>query len=150
MYLTQGDGGAPSDHVRQIAHYKNLLVRAQSASSAALHELHTQLHDLQRRFRALQDEHALCDAIQREPDRWVGIESKGSTILAERKGVREVIHRSRKEDRIDLLGVIAEGKFGPDQTERLTHSMPSVRYRRPDTAAGEVQAVQVGHPWKAP
>ncbi|ORY24402.1 hypothetical protein BCR39DRAFT_325074 [Naematelia encephala] len=47
-------------HTRQLTHYRNLLVRAQSSSSSELHELHSRLLDLENRYRQLEEEHAYC------------------------------------------------------------------------------------------
>ncbi|KAL7419628.1 E1 ubiquitin-activating protein [Cryptotrichosporon argae] len=49
-----------TEHARELSHYKTLLVRAQSASSASLNEMHVKLVDAERRYAALKAEHARC------------------------------------------------------------------------------------------
>ncbi|WWD05747.1 hypothetical protein V865_003830 [Kwoniella europaea PYCC6329] len=61
------DGDSPyaaleTHYLRQITHYKNLLVKSQSASSSSLHDLHSQLHYLQKQYNELEAAHARCSA----------------------------------------------------------------------------------------
>ncbi|KAK4688067.1 hypothetical protein P7C73_g2033, partial [Tremellales sp. Uapishka_1] len=104
-----------TNHARQLTHYKNLLVRAQSASSAELHELHSKLLDVEGKFAALKAEHAGCagtlvkakkhSAKERGKE---GVEHDVASAIADGKGLAGVVKRLGKEDRVTLLGVIAE------------------------------------------
>lgn len=85
-------------------------MRAQSASSASLHELHTQLHNLEKRYQALREEHARCGAKEADVGRLKRVETEASRSLSEGKGLRDLIRESRREERVDLLGIVAEGE----------------------------------------
>lgn len=96
-----------AQHAKQITHYKNLLVRAQSASSASLHELHQQLHDLQSRYNDLQAEHARCGdwmRMKREV-----FEDKAAESIVKRT-VKEAIQDWDSDERIRLLGLVVESE----------------------------------------
>lgn len=63
------------EYERQITHYRNLLVRAQSASASSNHELHMQLQVLQGRYEGLRVEQkgvAAKDEVSRgeRKERW--------------------------------------------------------------------------------
>lgn len=98
-------------HARQIAHYKDLLVRAQSASSASLHDLHSKLHELEGRYRALQEGHAKCGIKLRDAQRRNDLEQVVVQSLEADKTVRGVVERLTKKDRVEMLGIIAEGEL---------------------------------------
>ncbi|ORX33682.1 WD40-repeat-containing domain protein [Kockovaella imperatae] len=48
-------------HSKQVHHYRTLLIRAHSSSSAELHEVHSRLHTLQRHYDELKALHDQCD-----------------------------------------------------------------------------------------
>ncbi|WVQ96144.1 hypothetical protein IAU59_003247 [Kwoniella sp. CBS 9459] len=117
---TAGDGDEYDDsplavlqakHLRQITHYKNLLVRSQSASSSSLHDLHSQLHALQREYTSLKAEHARCAEKTCEHR---NVDHAASTSLEQKvtdgfKGDLEGTLRGlTKDERVKLLGMVAE------------------------------------------
>lgn len=94
-----------SSHARQLAHYKNLLIRAQSASSTALHELHTQLHQLQTAFDRLQAEHDEC--ARRRQDSVMESEIAGAIGGSD---LELKVRSTGRQERMRLLGIIADGE----------------------------------------
>jgi pyrimidine and pyridine-specific 5'-nucleotidase len=97
--------GLRVSHAREIAHYRNLLVRAQSASSASIHELHTRLHDLQGRYDVLAQEHGQCGT------RDTGGDSLGRGIAGD-GSIRDIARGMSKQERVKALAVFAEGECG--------------------------------------
>ncbi|OCF37122.1 hypothetical protein I316_01027 [Kwoniella heveanensis BCC8398] len=104
-------------HLRQITHYKNLLVRSQSASSSSLHDLHSQLHTLQREYNWLRAEHAKCSDTkyirplecfeQSARAREVGrLEQRA--VDGMREDLEGMVRGLTKDERVRLLGMVAE------------------------------------------
>jgi pyrimidine and pyridine-specific 5'-nucleotidase len=91
--------GLKREHDRQITHYRNLLVRAQSASASSIHEMHMKLQDLQERYDTLRAEHAACGIAPSLPIR--GQEGLGLIV-----GMR----RMDKAGRMDILVAVLEGQ----------------------------------------
>jgi pyrimidine and pyridine-specific 5'-nucleotidase len=94
-----------ANHSRQLNHYKNLLVRAQSASSSSLHDLHSRLHRLEGKYAALEAEHEKC-AERRKQERG---KRDVEDALRAGKGIEGILRGMGKSERIKLLGTIAEG-----------------------------------------
>ncbi|WVF68610.1 hypothetical protein IAT40_003380 [Kwoniella sp. CBS 6097] len=98
-------------HLRQITHYKNLLVRSQSASSSSLHDLHTQLHTLQREYNWLRAEHANCGAhvcdhtlVEQSQD----ISTGQKAVEGMQGDFGSMVRGLTKDERVKLLGLVAE------------------------------------------
>lgn len=87
-----------------MGHYKNLLIRAQSASSTALHELHTRLHELQVEYDHLRAEHTECD-IRREEDK----KNRDFSRSLGENGLETTVRSMSKQERTRILGLLAEG-----------------------------------------
>jgi pyrimidine and pyridine-specific 5'-nucleotidase len=86
------------EHQRQITHYKNLLVRAQSASASSIHDLHTRLQELQKRYDALSEEHGACGSLARE---------QGS---ADGHGIGRMMRDRDQSGRMRVLHEVLEGE----------------------------------------
>ncbi|WWD16533.1 hypothetical protein CI109_100960 [Kwoniella shandongensis] len=95
-----------ANHVRQITHYKNLLVRAQSASSSSLHELHHKLNALQRAYTKLEHEHAQCLARRQEEETRCNLEKQVMSGL--KGGLAGSVRGMGKAERVKLLGMITD------------------------------------------
>lgn len=93
-------------HHRQIKHYKTLLIRAQSASAASIHELHTKLTDLEGRYNKLKRDHAGCSAA----------DSQGTTLERVRQervdltNVKGTMRNMGKDERLKVLSAVLEGE----------------------------------------
>jgi hypothetical protein len=89
-----------------LTHYKNLLIRAQSASSASLHDALTRLHELEGRYARLEAEHARCQEsliAQKRDDGIIGHLRQGGKLA-------EAMRELSKAERVRILGIMAEGK----------------------------------------
>ncbi|RXK40396.1 hypothetical protein M231_02229 [Tremella mesenterica] len=106
-------------HHKQLTHYKNLLVRAQSASSSSLHDLHTKLHQVETLYNNLLAEHALCAGKVTEISRDRQLENTAAESLKNGEGLGVVIRGMNKDDRIHLLGVIVEGCHPSDVNAQI-------------------------------
>lgn len=97
-------GELQASHARQLTHYKNLLIRAQSASSSSLHDALTRLNEMEGRYARLESEHARCREadLARERDSQLAVHM-GRGSLAE--GVQSL----SKSERVRVLGLVAEG-----------------------------------------
>ncbi|WVQ83632.1 hypothetical protein IAT38_005773 [Cryptococcus sp. DSM 104549] len=103
-----------ANHLRQLTHYKNLLVRSQSASSSSIHNMHMQLQDLERAYKLLEREyhglaavHAECGERRAEQEREKGLVKRAVEGMKE-EGLGGVVRGMGKDERVKLLGVIAE------------------------------------------
>jgi hypothetical protein len=97
-------GELQASHARQLTHYKNLLIRAQSASSSSLHDALTRLHELEGRYARLEAEYASCreEDLARERDsQLAGDLGRGS--------LAEAVKRLSKSERVRILCIMAEG-----------------------------------------
>jgi hypothetical protein len=100
-------GDLQASHARQLTHYKNLLIRAQSASSSSLHDALTRLHELEGRYARLEAEHARCQeslTAQKRDDGIIGHLRQGGKLA-------EAVRELSKSERVRILGIMAEGKF---------------------------------------
>ena len=97
-------------HHKQVTHYRNLLVRAQTASSSAIHDLHTKLLETEARLVALQAEHSQCLARAEEERRIQGATDRAAEVLKRGGNLGSVIRDLSKDKRIDMLGYMVEGK----------------------------------------
>jgi hypothetical protein len=98
-------GELQASHARQLTHYKNLLIRAQSASSSSLHDALTRLHELEGKYEA---EYARCrnEDLARERDsQLAGDLGRGS--------LAEAVKSLSKSERVRVLGIMAEGTLSP-------------------------------------
>lgn len=96
--LTQQSNDEVRRLTRQLQHYKTLLVRAQSASSASIQDLHMQVVDMERRYKAIFNEHAQCAPKSKE------------VVSIDLNSLETQIRGMTSTDRIRLLGVVAEGR----------------------------------------
>lgn len=93
-----------ASHARQLTHYKNLLIRAQSASSSSLHDALTRLHQSEGEYARLEAEYAKCweaDLARESDSQFAGHIGRGS--------LAEAVKGLSKSERVRLLGVMAEG-----------------------------------------
>jgi hypothetical protein len=97
-------GELQASHARQLTHYKNLLIRAQSASSSSLHDALTRLHDMEGKYARLEAEYARC----READL---AKEKDSQLAGDlgRGSLAEAVKSLSKSERVRILGIMAEG-----------------------------------------
>lgn len=86
------------------------MIRAQSASSVSLHELHTKLHILETKYTTLKAQHDLCSKVSasQEYGEMVGQTTKA---IGEKKSLEEVVRRLEKSDRMRLLQEVVEGEY---------------------------------------
>jgi hypothetical protein len=87
-----------------LTHYKNLLIRAQSASSSSLHDALTRLHELEGRYARLEADYARCreaDLAKERDIQLAGHLGKGS--------LAEAVKSLSKSERVRVLGIMAEG-----------------------------------------
>jgi hypothetical protein len=97
-------GELQASHARQLTHYKNLLIRAQSASSSSLHDALTRLHELEGRYARLEAEYARCregDLAREKDSQLAGHLGRGSLAKA--------VTNLSKSERVRILGIMAEG-----------------------------------------
>jgi hypothetical protein len=97
-------GELQASHARQLTHYKNLLIRAQSASSSSLHDALTRLHELEGRYARLEAEYARCrkeDFAREKDSQLAGDLGRGS--------LAEAVKSLSKSERVRVLGLMAEG-----------------------------------------
>ena len=95
-----------ASHARQLTHYKNLLIRAQSASSSSLHDALTRLHELEGRYARLEAEHARCREME------VARENDDGMVrqLGPGRDLAEAVRKLSKSERVRVLGIMAEGQ----------------------------------------
>jgi hypothetical protein len=97
-------GELQASHARQLTHYKNLLIRAQSASSSSLHDALTRLHDVEGRYARLEAEYARereADIAREKDSQLAGDLGRGSLAKA--------VKSLSKSERVLVLGLMAEG-----------------------------------------
>ena len=58
---------------------------------------------------ALEEEHALCSSRDIRRERLAEVERKASEATVSGKGLKDFIREAGKEERVDLLGWVAEG-----------------------------------------
>jgi len=95
-----------ASHARQLTHYKNLLIRAQSASSSSLYDALTRLHELEGRYGTLEAEHARCREMEVARERDDGIVRQ----LGPGRDLEEAVRKFSKSERVRVLGIMAEGQ----------------------------------------
>ncbi|WVW80126.1 hypothetical protein I302_102101 [Kwoniella bestiolae CBS 10118] len=139
------DGDSPyaaleTHYLRQITHYKNLLVRSQSASSSSLHDLHSQLHYLQKRYSELEAEHAKCGLADNAKRDEVEFEKRAvNCIRNDRAGALRGMDR---DERVKLLGLVAEACHPSDINAQIA-ILEKYRRSRFDILSRTEEALQV-------
>ncbi|WWC87868.1 uncharacterized protein L201_002766 [Kwoniella dendrophila CBS 6074] len=104
-------------YLRQITHYKNLLVKSQSASSSSLHDLHSQLHSLQKLYKELEAEHSKC--VTRDKDKQDEADFEKRAVQGVKNGMAGVVRGMEKDERIKLLGLVAEACYPSDINSQI-------------------------------
>lgn len=97
-------------HSKQLLHYRNLLIRAQSASSVSLHELHTKLHILEAQYATLKAQHDLCNKPSASQE-YGGMIGQATKAIADKKSLEDVVRCLEKGDRIRLLKEVVDGGY---------------------------------------
>ncbi|WRT65681.1 uncharacterized protein IL334_002626 [Kwoniella shivajii] len=104
-------------YLRQITHYKNLLVRSQSASSSSLHDLHSQLHVLKSRYHGLEIEHAQC--AEKEMTSRQEVASEKRIVNEMKNGLHGTIRDMGRDERVQLLGLVVESCHPSDISAQI-------------------------------
>lgn len=76
-----------------------------------MHDLHSQLHSLQKRYNELNTEHAKC--IIRDKKEKDEADFGRRAVEGIKNGMAEMIRGMDRDERIKLLGLVAECEFSP-------------------------------------
>ncbi|OCF74968.1 hypothetical protein I204_03815 [Kwoniella mangroviensis CBS 8886] len=139
------DGDSPyatleTHYLRQITHYKNLLVKSQSASSTSLHDLHSQLHYLQKQYHELEAEHARCSAADRSKRGQEEFEKRA--VDSVRNDLAGTLRSMDRDERIRMLGLVAEACHPSDINAQIA-ILEKYRRSRFDILSRTDEALQV-------
>ncbi|KAI9632590.1 WD40-repeat-containing domain protein [Dioszegia hungarica] len=92
-------------HRREIKHYRNLLIRAQSASAASIHELDGRLREAETRYDDLLRQHGEC--------------GKGKGKEVDVDTIREVMRTLDRSGRLEMLDMVLEGCLPSDISSQI-------------------------------